>query len=415
MTYYHVRITPLSDPDNDEVRLDLSFQELMERFVAPYRKGLPLTISGRSLSSQDIQRVRISKSEQDSNQLSEIIRYEDRSSSVIRVGGPPISWRVANRAEEVTDDFITGPPGRESESSSISSEEPRPSPDSREVFVVHGRNLVARDALFEFLRAIDLHPLEWSEVVQTTGKASPYIGEILYAAFSRSHAVVVLFTPDDEARLKSEFQRRNDPPHETQLTGQARPNVLFEAGMAMGRFPERTALVEIGRLRPFTDIDGLHAIRMDGSTQQRQVLAQRLRTAGCPVNLDGTAWHTAGRFEEALTPIVVETTESTSAAQQGASPGGNSELSEDAKELLTEATRDPRREILKLTTSGGLFFSTNHKDFGEMGDPRSEARWEGAVQDLLALGFLIEDPEHPGKLFKVTREGYAAIGNPESP
>ena len=34
--------------------------------------------------------------------------------------------------------------------------------------VVHGRNLAARDAMFAFLRAIGLEPLEWSVLVSAT-------------------------------------------------------------------------------------------------------------------------------------------------------------------------------------------------------------------------------------------------------
>lgn len=169
------------------------------------------------------------------------------------------------------------------------------------VFVVHGRNQKARDALFAYLRAIGLQPLEWNEAVLATGKASPYIGEILNAAFSQAGAVVVLMTPDDEARLREPFVSANDPPHETELTGQARPNVIFEAGMAMGRDADRTVLIELGSLRPFSDIGGRHVIRLDDRTQRRQELAQRLQSAGCPVNLDGTDWHTAGDFDAALT------------------------------------------------------------------------------------------------------------------
>jgi predicted nucleotide-binding protein len=109
-----------------------------------------------------------------------------------------------------------------------------------------------------------------------------------------AQAVVVLLTPDDEARLRAQFQTLSDPPYERELTPQARPNVLFEAGMAMGRNPERTIIVELGHLRPFSDMGGRHVIRLNNSTQKRQELALRLESAGCTVNLGGTDWHTAG-------------------------------------------------------------------------------------------------------------------------
>ncbi len=184
--------------------------------------------------------------------------------------------------------------------SSTETDPRRQSMITQQVFVVHGRNQKARDAIFAFLRSIGLQPLEWNEAVLATGKASPYIGEILDAAFSQAGAVVVLMTPDDEARLRERFVSANDPPHETELTGQARPNVIFEAGMAMGRDADRTVLIELGSLRPFSDIGGRHVIRLDDRTQRRQELAQRLQSAGCPVNLDGTDWHTAGDFDAAL-------------------------------------------------------------------------------------------------------------------
>jgi predicted nucleotide-binding protein len=168
--------------------------------------------------------------------------------------------------------------------------------DSSHVFVVHGRDLAARDALFAFLRAIGLRPLEWSEAIKRTDKPFPYIGEVLDMAFSTAQAVVVLLTPDDEARLRANFRGSDEPEHERQLTPQARPNVLFEAGMAMGHSPDRTVFVELGRLRPFSDIAGRHTVRFDSSTQKRQELAERLKMAGCPVDISGTYWHTAGQF-----------------------------------------------------------------------------------------------------------------------
>jgi len=168
--------------------------------------------------------------------------------------------------------------------------------DPRVIFVVHGRNLEARNSLFRFLRSIGLKPMEWSQAIAATGEASPFIGEVLDVAFSMAQAVVVLLTPDDEARLREPFRGKNDPAYESQLTGQARPNVLFEAGMAMGRNSKRTVIVELGTIRPFSDIAGRHTVRLSDNSSSRQELAERLRTAGCPVDLSGRDWHTEGDF-----------------------------------------------------------------------------------------------------------------------
>lgn len=170
--------------------------------------------------------------------------------------------------------------------------------DTAKVFVVHGRNSEARDAIFQFLRSIGLKPIEWSQAIRATGKVAPYIGEVLDAAFSTAQAVVVLMTPDDFAFLREELRGKKEPLHETQLTPQARPNVLFEAGMAMGRHPDRTVLIELGELRPFSDVAGRHTVRINNSTEKRQDLADRLEIAGCQVDLSGRDWHSAGDFDE---------------------------------------------------------------------------------------------------------------------
>lgn len=70
-----------------------------------------------------------------------------------------------------------------------------------------------------------------------TKKTNPYIGDILDNTMAKVQAVVVLFSPDDEARLRAEFLTRSDGPSEKKLRGQPRPNVLFEAGLALGRHP----------------------------------------------------------------------------------------------------------------------------------------------------------------------------------
>ena len=73
----------------------------------------------------------------------------------------------------------------------------REASDERKVFVVHGRNIEARDALFAFLRAIDLHPIEWEEAIAMADDTTPYIGDVLDHAFAKAQAAVVLLTGDD--------------------------------------------------------------------------------------------------------------------------------------------------------------------------------------------------------------------------
>lgn len=151
--------------------------------------------------------------------------------------------------------------------------------------------------MFTFLRAIGLSPIEWTEAIKLTGKGSPYIGEVLDVALDAAQAIVVLMTPDEIAYLRTEYAS-DVSELDAQAQPQARPNVLFEAGMALGRAPDRTVITELGTMRPFSDVAGRHAVRLSNAPAVRRDLAQRLQTAGCDVNLEGTDWleTTAGDF-----------------------------------------------------------------------------------------------------------------------
>lgn len=175
------------------------------------------------------------------------------------------------------------------------------------VFVVHGRDLAARDAVFAFVRSIGLRPLEWTQALKLTKKGSPYVGEILDAAFREAAAIIVLLTPDEEARLKPAFVLSGDPKHERQLSGQARPNVLFEAGMAFGRDPNLTILVQLGDTRPFSDVGGRHVLHLSNNPASRQEFVTKLANAGCNVDTSGTDWLSAGDFQRPLTTASTRT------------------------------------------------------------------------------------------------------------
>ena len=74
------------------------------------------------------------------------------------------------------------------------------------------RSLLFMDAInkramqfFHSSRSINLKPLEWTTAIGLTGVASPYIGEVLDAAFANAQAIVVLMTPDDIVYLSRDL------------------------------------------------------------------------------------------------------------------------------------------------------------------------------------------------------------------
>ncbi len=186
----------------------------------------------------------------------------------------------------------------------------------KKVFVIHGRNEKLRVSIFRLLRALGLDPIEWTQAIALTRKSSPYISEIIDAGLTDAQAALVLLSGDDEAKLREQYLRQNDPEYEKQLMPQARPNVLFEAGMAMGKYQERTILVQVGNLRKWTDVEGRHVTYLNNSYDKRHELAIKLQTAGCLVDLSGADWTKEGDFgDEADVPVESNRTSVASVSQ----------------------------------------------------------------------------------------------------
>ncbi|WP_375790108.1 TIR domain-containing protein [Bradyrhizobium sp. Pha-3] len=61
-----------------------------------------------------------------------------------------------------------------------------------------------------------------------------------------------------------------DPEHERTLTAQARPNVLFEAGMAFGKIPKNTILVQFLRSTPFQRRRGTSHSSLQGERRRQE-------------------------------------------------------------------------------------------------------------------------------------------------
>ncbi len=80
-------------------------------------------------------------------------------------------------------------------------------------------------------------------------------------------------------------------------------------------------------------------------------------------------------------------------------------LSEEAKALLLAGADDRNGHIMHMKFLSGVVIQANSKNFIEDKNPRSRALWEGALEELLGLGF-VKALGHKGEIFQMTREGY---------
>jgi hypothetical protein len=161
----------------------------------------------------------------------------------------------------------------------------------KKVMVIYGHDVEANTALFDCLRAMGLRPQEWDQLIQHSQVGSPYIGAVLDEAFKSVQAVVAFFTPDEHV-----VSRGSSEMDDYRWRLQARPNVMIEAGMALATHPRETILLVLGDQELPSDLSGRLFIRLDGTGIPLKLLSERLRTAGCAVELDGTDWLNPDRF-----------------------------------------------------------------------------------------------------------------------
>jgi predicted nucleotide-binding protein len=172
--------------------------------------------------------------------------------------------------------------------------------DRRSVFLVHGRDQRAAKAMREFLRALNLRVVEWEHAVQQTGQPTPYVGDIVFAGMGMADAVIVLSTPDDLVHLRRDLLTDDDSINEQQVLGQARANVIYEAGIADALDSSRTVLVELGKVKSLSDLGGRNVVRFDGGPRSRNRLVSRLRKAGLELDIAGDDWLETGDFSSAI-------------------------------------------------------------------------------------------------------------------
>jgi predicted nucleotide-binding protein len=139
------------------------------------------------------------------------------------------------------------------------------------VFVVHGHDEGAREAVARFLDKIGLEAVILSEQVNggrtIIEKFEDHAGKVDFA--------VVLATPDDVSSLESGL-----------AAFRPRQNVIFELGFFVGRLGRgRVCLLRRGDLEGFSDFQGVVYTDLDPQGAWKVRLARELENAGLLVDM----------------------------------------------------------------------------------------------------------------------------------
>lgn len=176
---------------------------------------------------------------------------------------------------------------------------PKPTKDNS-MFVVHGRDTKLNTDMYAFLSSIGIVPMEWDHAIKAAkGGANPIVGDVISQAMDRVQGVMILFSPDEETRIKSKLASEGDKRKGLHLKGfQPRPNVILEAGLALGAHSDKTILVQVGDIRDISDIAGKHMVHLSNSFADRKRLADRLESKlKFKVDITGTTWQKIGDFD----------------------------------------------------------------------------------------------------------------------
>jgi predicted nucleotide-binding protein len=277
--YYHIKL--LTDNSSGETRINLTEDELKNRYVEPYLKGETILINGTTLDPYKLQRVKITSSDTTLDKVINQIKNEDElDPSPYKIFRDSVQWRAIDTATDVTDKFINKAPGSSKNKIIPTETKPLSIDDSNKVFVVHGHDTELKNDVEIFLRSINLEPIvlhrqidEGLTVIEKFEKHS----KVKYA--------IILLTPDD---IGFPIIEANKKEKERKIEYRARQNVIFEFGFFIGKLNRKNVccIYKEGVTVP-SDLNGFIYKEVKKTVEEHGMfLMRQLKSAGLTVKFD---------------------------------------------------------------------------------------------------------------------------------
>ncbi|MEI6124509.1 MAG: nucleotide-binding protein [Bacteroidota bacterium] len=276
---YHIKL--MHHIDRGECKINITEEELIERYVEPYLTGDTIVINGTTIDPMNLWRVKITESEFSLDSAVNKIKSEDSiDRSMYKHLRPKAEWRAIDVAKDVTDKYINKAPGSQKKAIRVEKEIKETSLSNEKVFVVHGHDTELKNDVELFLRSINLEPIvlhrqldEGLTIIEKFEKHS----DVKYA--------MILLTPDDigyaiEENEKNEMDRL--------LELRARQNVIFEFGFFVGKLSRKNVccIYKEGVTLP-SDLNGLIYKQVDKSIEEIGLfLMKELKNCGLKVKYE---------------------------------------------------------------------------------------------------------------------------------
>ncbi|MBU4220826.1 MAG: nucleotide-binding protein [Euryarchaeota archaeon] len=227
--YYHILIITHSNPGVKQIQLDLSKEQLNERFLRFYENGNNIFINGKQIGTNDIDIIKINRTKENSSIL--ISRKKAKEKSLGFCSFVSDEWHASSEGEDITNDLILGPPGyKKSDSTNEYCKEKKNVSKNKKVFIVHGHDKEMKQAVARVLEKLDLEPIILHE---EPNKGRTVIEKVEDCSEDTQFAIVLL-SPDDRGCKVNNF------PKSAKL--RARQNVILEMGYFIGKLGRNNVL-----------------------------------------------------------------------------------------------------------------------------------------------------------------------------
>lgn len=275
MTYYHVLVEG-NNPNKKYYELDKTdLSEIKEEIVIPFLKGDRFMFDGCFFVQAEIERILIRESDCTSKEYADDMNEEY-----------PNVWEPYFREDIIEDDDHTKDITRNilkecksqiqeaaPKSEALAPNTPKAPMDKSKVFIVHGHDNAAKEAVARFIEKIGLEAIILHEQASSGNTIIEKIEANSNVGFG-----IVLYTPCD----LGVSQEKKD-----ELKPRARQNVVFEHGYLIGKIGRKNVCALLkGDIETPNDISGVVYIKMEGEKEWKYKIADEMKACGYDIDLN---------------------------------------------------------------------------------------------------------------------------------